>query len=162
MGSKTGIKGCTRSGQTLLCNTERIQYWQNFSPFLSPKLFFDNIVTLTGQLGKNRQQIPQEILVNARHEQHSSMFGFTYRMTPTLFVPQNKAVIPLSTQFKNTETAKQNEEKKPIICLHYNTTKEDEDTGDTMTRNYLCVRATKRWPQRIIFRLQTSQHQTAS
>lgn len=115
---------------------------------------FRNKLTITGTLRMNKREIPQEFLANNRREEYSSIFGFTDTMTIVSYVPRkNKAVILLSTQFNDSETANEEEKKKPIINLHYNTTKGAVDTGDKMTREYSCVRATKRWPLRIFFEI---------
>ncbi|KAJ8929105.1 hypothetical protein NQ314_018219 [Rhamnusium bicolor] len=104
-------------------------------------------MTITGTLRMNKREIPQEFLVNTKSEEHSSVFGFTNKMTLVSHVPRkNKAFILLSTQFNDAETANERKKKKPIINLHYNANKGAVDTADKMMREYFCVRATRRWP----------------
>ncbi|KAJ8942443.1 hypothetical protein NQ314_010072 [Rhamnusium bicolor] len=107
--------------------------------------------TITGTLRMNKREIPQ-FIANNRREDHSSVFGFTDKMTLVSHVARkNKAVILLSTQFNDAERANERERKKPILNLHYNATDGAVDTGGKMTREYSCVRATRRWPLRIFF-----------
>lgn len=56
-----------------------------------------------------------------------------------------------------TNTAKKkihaNVKNKPNVIIHYNKTKGPVDTGDKMTSEYSCVRATRRWPFRLFLEM---------
>lgn len=59
-----------------------------------------------------------------------------------------QSVLLLSSQFNGTDINHE-EKKKPEIVLHYNATIGGVDNGDKVTREYLCVRSTRRWPFRL-------------
>lgn len=69
-----------------------------------------------------------------------------------MFQKKNNTVILVSTEFHNSEV-EEGPKKRPSVILHYNQTKGGVDTGDKMTHQYSCVRATRRWPFRIFMEL---------
>lgn len=112
-------------------------------------------LTITGTLRANKKEIPPEFAPNSVREEQSSVFGFSNDLTLVSYVPtKKKAVILLSSQFHSVETSSDEKAKrKPEIILHYNKTKGAVDTGDKMTREYTCVRTTRRWPFRIFMEI---------
>lgn len=76
----------------------------------------------------NLRLTPQEVLVNTKREKQFSIFDLT-------------ELILSSTQFNDAGTASENEKKKQIINLHYNTTLGAVNTEDKMTQEYSCVPA---------------------
>lgn len=109
---------------------------------------------LTGTMRKNKRDIPPEFLPSRKRELYSSYFGFNDKcMMLTSYVPKkNNAVILLSSKMATNEV-NQNNKNKPKIIEFYNKTKGGVDTGDKMTREYSCTRATRRWPFRLFMEL---------
>ena len=61
------------------------------------------------------------------------------------YVPKkNRAVILLSTMHHDNKVS--DDDSKPDIILHYNSTKSGVDNLDHLVRIYTCKRATRRWP----------------
>lgn len=115
---------------------------------------YANELTITGTLRSNKTEIPKAFFPSKKREELSSLFGFTTNLTLVSYVPKkNRAVALLSTQFNNGEIDHADEKKKPEIIKHYNQTKGAVDTGDKMTKEYTCVRATRRWPFRIFMEM---------
>lgn len=112
-------------------------------------------LTITGTLRANKREIPAEFAPNSVREEQSSIFGFSNDLTLVSYVPaKKKAVILLSSQFHSNDiSCDEKAQRKPEIILHYNKTKGAVDTGDKMTREYTCVRSTRRWPFRIFMEI---------
>ena len=113
----------------------------------------NNNLTLTGTIRSNKRELPPEFRANSQRPQHSSVFGFSKRMTLCSYVPKrHKSVILLSTQHRRAELSAR-EDRKPQVILDYNSCKGAVDTIDQMIATYSCARATRRWPLRLFFHL---------
>ena len=125
-----------------------------FTSFPLASELLKQCTTLVGTLRSNKKEIPKEFLPDKRKDVHSSIFGFTQDTTLVSYVPKkSKAVILLSTQHHGKTVSSEENNSKPEIILHYNKTKGAVDIGDKMTREYSCVRSTRRWPFRIFMEM---------
>lgn len=108
-------------------------------------------LTLLGTLKKNKREIPVEFQPNKNRELQSSLFGFQDDVCLVSTIPKkNKAVIFLSTMHNSSDV--DDESKKPLVNLDYNSTKGGVDTVDQMCASYSTSRITRRWPLALFFR----------
>ncbi|KAK9747273.1 Transposase IS4 [Popillia japonica] len=113
-------------------------------------------MTITGTLRSNKREILLEFLGDKSKEIYSSMFGYKEEMLITSYVQKkkiNKVVLLLSTEICSDEVDMSSEKRNPEVILHYNKTKGAVDAGDQMTREYTCVRSTRRWPFRLFMEI---------
>lgn len=120
---------------------------------LADKLLERNL-SLCGTLRRNKTFIPKELLPAPYKKEFSSMFGFMKNKTMVSYVPKkNNAVLLLSTEHSDDKTAKEIENYKPDIILHYNKTKGAVDTSDKLAKEYTTQRKTNRWPMAMFYHL---------
>ena len=137
-----------------LRNTGRNITTDNFftSIPLAEQLFSQKL-TLLGTLKVNKPEIPQEFQKNRARETHSSLFGFTEKLTLCSYVPKKgKSVICLSSMHHDAQLSDR-EDRKPKIIMDYNATKGAVDTLDQCVHGYSCSRATNRWPNKIFYNI---------
>jgi len=105
--------------------------------------------TLVGTIRRNEPDIPKEMIETKGKEEKSSMFGFSGDLTLVAYVPRKgKIVTMLYTMHHDSATE---EDRKPQVILHYNSTKGGVDNMDKMATSYSCRRKNKRWPMALFF-----------
>ena len=103
-------------------------------------------LTYCGTIRRNKGEIPVEMQASRNREVHSSLFGFQQDTTLVSYVPrQGKSVILLSS-LHHDNSRSEDEMRKPVIILDYNSYKAGVDTLDQVVRCYSSKRKSNRWP----------------
>ena len=109
-------------------------------------------LTLLGTMKSNKAEIPAEFQKSRTRELHSSLHGFSDKLTLCSYVPKRgKSVILLSSMHCDNELS--DNESKPQMILDYNKTKGSVDTLDQCVHAYSTSRGTKRWPNKLFFNI---------
>jgi len=104
-------------------------------------------LTFCGTVRKDKAFIPAQLLPDRQRAEHSSIFGFTNKHTIVSYVPKKgKSVILLSTKHHDHSISGPDDDFKPDVILHYNSTKGAVDNFDKMAAEYTVRRRTVRWP----------------
>lgn len=111
------------------------------------KELYERGLTLCGTVRKNKTDIPAALLPNRSRVEKSSLFAFNTYMTLASYVnKKNNAVILLSTEHHDKAIGGIENDFKPDMILHYNSTKGAVDTMDKLVNEYSVKRGTKRYP----------------
>lgn len=122
-----------------------------YSSFLLAEYLLQKGITFLGTMKKNKREIPIEFLPSKTRSVNSHIFGFQENFCLTSSVPKkNKAVIFLSTMHNTSDVDE--DSKKSLVNLDYNSTKGGVDTVDQMCASYSVSRITRRWPLAVFFR----------
>jgi len=106
-------------------------------------------MTLTGTLRKNKAEIPPQLKNVGAREVGSSTFRFHDELTIVSYIPKRrKNVVLLSTQHHRPHVSS---DGKPEMVHFYNETKGAVDTLDHLVANFSCGRKTNRWPLNVFF-----------
>ena len=99
---------------------------------------------------QNKREIPQEFKPARKHDENSSIFGFTKDLTLVSYVPQkNKSVVLLSSLHHDSAICSHSGEPENIEF--YNKTKGTVDMLDQMCERYTIQRATRRWTMAMFY-----------
>lgn len=123
-----------------------------FTSFHLANDLLEKNLTLLGTVRKSNRDTPNELKIRGQSEK-SSRFAFTGEISMVSYVPKKgRLVHVLSTQHSDTSIS-QEEHKKPIMILDYNSTKGGVDNADKLIREYTCARRTARWPYRLFMNI---------
>lgn len=161
-GKLEGNKPEKNQGMRVVCDLLKPMY--NSGRSVTTDNFFTSVelaeylltkkITLLGTIRKNKPDTPSELCSTTGREAFSSRFAFyDKRIAMVSYMPKkNKMVHVLSTQHLDDEVSNE-EQKKPIMILDYNSTKGAVDNADKLTREYTCSRRTSRWPLRLFMNM---------
>ena len=110
-------------------------------------------LTILGTIRSNKRQLPPEFCKDKSREQHSTLFGFSDRMSLCSYVPKKGAVVNLLSTMPPDDQISDREDRKPSIILAYNKSKGAVDTVDQVVHGYSCSRQTRRWPTKLWFNM---------
>ena len=124
-------------------------YW--YTTYLFIRSVLDkHKLTVVETLRKNKREIPLEFLDVEKRDRHSSMFGFSNKITLVSNVSDSKkrnAVFFSSMHLDDKIDSSSGDDKKPDIITFYNTTKGGVGMVDQMAGDYdTSTRNSRRWP----------------
>ena len=119
-----------------------------FTSYALAKYLLQNNLTLLGTIRKNRKEIPKELHFKKSPE-YRSVFAFTEDATMVTYAPKKNKSVTLPSTMHNQPDVDEDNKRKPIIILDYNTSKAAVDIFDKEIGSYSCSRKTRRWPMRI-------------
>ena len=105
------------------------------------------------QFGKNKPEIPRELVSVRQRLEHSSIFCFDGLLTLVSYVPKKGRQVTLLSSMHHDTTVNEEAHKKPEIISYYNKTKGGVDRMDQMVRNYSCRSKINRWPMTFFFNM---------
>ena len=109
----------------------------------------DKRLTLVGTLCSNKPEVPPDFQRSSECKVHSSIFGFTKKLTLCSYIPEKgRAVILLSSMHHDARIS-DGEQRKPTLILDYNSNKGAVDTIDMTTNTYSCNRQTRKYPTKL-------------
>ncbi|XP_038568008.1 piggyBac transposable element-derived protein 3-like [Micropterus salmoides] len=110
-------------------------------------------LALVGKIGKNKPELPPQLLQTNQRAPQSSLFAFTRTHTAVSYIPKKgKNVLLLSTKHREPEVSNK-EPRQPKIILDYNSCKGGVDNFDKSISTYSCRRRTCRWPLVLFYNI---------
>lgn len=108
-------------------------------------------LTFLGTLKRNKREVPPEFILDKNRMPGTSITGCQYDKTLVSYVTKKKKVVLLLSIMHDSIKLDENT-RKPVQIVDYNSSKGGVDTVDLMSSTYTTARKTKRWPVVIFFR----------
>lgn len=102
-------------------------------------------IKITGTIKKNKQEIPAEMKVSSKTPPDAK-FCHKDGMTLVTYTPKKNKIVLVISSYKNTIEV---ENQKPVIVLHYNSTKGGTDCFDWLCHSHTVISRSNRWPFRV-------------
>ena len=98
----------------------------------------DKRLTLVGTLLSNKPEVPPDFQRSSEHKVHSSIFGFTEKLTLCSYIPKKGRAVILLFSMHHDASISDGEQRKLTLILDYNSNKGAVDTIDMTTNTYSC------------------------